>query len=949
MLVFCALPTDLGHHIHYANLLGHVCAERTDVHCPEKGNGMQLPIPRHLIAAATLAFIVGTAVPGNAFAADGSTDLADDNQVVAEVVSSEDNETSNDNILPTADVAGDDANDVSEGVNASVPDVTAVTEDGTEDENSSEPADATSDDVIAEAAESTTSEIDAPEADAELLTTMSDEEARNDGTYVLSSRLDNKMVLDVLRNESKDGANVQIYTSNGTAAQKWNVRYVADGLYNILKYNTNMALSIANGVVKNGANVELRKLDSTGTDGSQLWSFVDLNNGYYNIVSSLDSRYVLDIWGSKAKNCQNVQVWNSNNTKAQQFKMFESKIADPSDSNIPITDGTYTLKCAYNKNWSVDITNGSKASGTNAQLYSSNSSQAQKFYFKPDGKGYYTITVIGSAKVLSAVNASPIAANNVVQSTYTGADIQKWALHKHSDSNGYEIVNKATGLSLDVSGGVYSKGRNIQTYYRNNSEAQRFALDRTNALSNGIYAISSLLNTNKMLDIEGGSTASGTPLQIYSSNSVPAQRFGVEILESSDGKELYMIKTAASGGYLTTNSNPGDVAVVQRGSHSTASNDYNTWELIWNGTYFSMRNVAKGKVLDIPGGNTSSGKDLQVYSANGTTAQHFYFNPANLLVNGTYLINSTVPNQKLVLDVANASKSYDENIQAYTKSGHIAQQFTITAVNSTSDLYVIKNVNSGMAVSIKLTEPDPDSVVQKSYNSNLESQKWKAEIGDGGSVIFINWLSVKYGNSDMALTVSGGTSAQPRANVYQDELVTGSSRKAQQWKLTRIGWYVSGNTYRYYDINGDATSFNASSYDSWKRYKDRTSNTKYLMVIDRDRCWANIYTKVAGQWQPLKSWRCAVGSKGSPTPVGEWLTSGRRGTTHVDVEYTAKWVIEVKSPWAFNIHSTPFKPDGRVLTARLGAWITGGCCRLAVDNAHWVYDNIRGGTRVITY
>ena len=121
------------------------------------------------------------------------------------------------------------------------------------------------------------------------------------------------------------------------------------------------------------------------------------------------------------------------------------------------------------------------------------------------------------------------------------------------------------------------------------------------------------------------------------------------------------------------------------------------------------------------------------------------------------------------------------------------------------------------------------------------------------------------------------------------------------------------------------------------------------MVIDRDRCWANIYTKVAGQWQPLKSWRCAVGSKGSPTPVGEWLTSGRRGTTHVDVEYTAKWVIEVKSPWAFNIHSTPFKPDGRVLTARLGAWITGGCCRLAVDNAHWVYDNIRGGTRVITY
>ena len=354
-----------------------------------------------------------------------------------------------------------------------------------------------------------------------------------------------------------------------------------------------------------------------------------------------------------------------------------------------------------------------------------------------------------------------------------------------------------------------------------------------------------------------------------------------------------------------------------------------------------MRNVAKGKVLDIPGGNTSSGKDLQVYSANGKTAQHFYFNPANLLVNGTYLINSTIPNQKLVVDVVNASKNGGANIQAYTKSGHIAQQFTITATNSTSDLYVIKNVNSGRVLSIN---PSGDAnVTQEAAGYDLKSRRWKAEIGDGGSVIFVNEFS------GLALTVSGGTSAQPRANVYQDELVSGSSRKAQQWKLTRIGWYVSGNSYRYYDINGDATTFNASSYDSWKLYKNRTSDTKYLMVIDRDRCWANIYTKVAGQWQPLKSWRCAVGSKGSPTPVGEWLTSGRRGTTHVDVEYTAKWVIEVKSPWAFNIHSTPFKPDGRVLTARLGAWITGGCCRLAVDNAHWVYDNIRGGTRVITY
>lgn len=895
---------------------------------------MQLPIPRHLIAAATLAFVVGTAVPGNAFAADGSTDLADDNQVVAEAVSSEDNETSVDEAPQAADAEKGGIGEVVAEGDTSVPEVTTETEDSIDDETLVEPANAIPTDATAEAAAEIT-----PEADTALLTTMGgaedEQQSVPDGTYTIGSLKNNKMVLDVADNGSTNGTNVQIYSSYGSNAQKWDVRHVADGLYNILKHNTDMALSIANGVAKSAANVEIRKLDSSGTDGSQLWCLSKLSNGCFNIISSLDPNIVLDIKNGTVTDRQNVQVYKANDTEAQQFKLFAA--ATPGPSDYMISDGTYTIKCASNKSYSVDIYNGLRSSGANVQLYTYNNTQAQKFYFKSDGKGYYTISVIGSGKVLATTNGSPIVKNNVQQSTYTGANTQKWSLQ--TTSNGIKIVNMASGLTLDVSGGVLARGRNIQGYYDNGTDAQRFVIDKTNALTDGIYVVRSFLDVSKVFDIASASTAENVRVQVYSSNNTTAQRFGIEALTSDTDEELYMIKTGASGGYLTSSG----TTVVQRGNHNTKSNDYNTWKLVWNGTYFSMRNVYTGNVLDLPNAKATNGNKLQTYKANGTNAQHFYFVPANLLVNGTYLINSTVPNQKLVLDVVNASTSYDANIQAFTKSGHIAQQFTITATDSTSDTYKIKNVNSGKIVSVKEAwNGNAANVVQRS-DSNLDSQLWKAEIGDGGSIIFVN------GYSGMALTVSGGTSAQPRANVYQYELANDSSRKAQQWKLTRIGWYVSGNTYRYYDVDGNATTFNASSYDSWNRYKDRTSNTKYLMVIDRDRCWANIYTKVAGQWQPLKSWRCAVGSKGSPTPVGEWLTSGRRGTTHVDVEYTAKWVIEVKSPWAFNIHSTPFKPDGRVLTARLGAWITGGCCRLAVDNAHWVYDNIRGGTRVITY
>jgi hypothetical protein len=94
------------------------------------------------------------------------------------------------------------------------------------------------------------------------------------------------------------------------------------------------------------------------------------------------------------------------------------------------------------------------------QLYTYNNTQAQKFYFKSDGKGYYTISVIGSGKVLATTNGSPIVKNNVQQSTYTGANTQKWSVQ--TTSNGIKIVNKASGLTLDVSGGVLARGRNFQ-------------------------------------------------------------------------------------------------------------------------------------------------------------------------------------------------------------------------------------------------------------------------------------------------------------------------------------------------------------------------------------------------------------------------------------------------------------------------------------------------------
>lgn len=65
-----------------------------------------------------------------------------------------------------------------------------------------------------------------------------------------------------------------------------------------------------------------------------------------------------------------------------------------------VEEGTYIIKSAINQSYVIDVNAGSKSDGANVQLYERNNSNAQKWIIKKVDNKYYTITSVGSNKVL---------------------------------------------------------------------------------------------------------------------------------------------------------------------------------------------------------------------------------------------------------------------------------------------------------------------------------------------------------------------------------------------------------------------------------------------------------------------------------------------------------------------------------------------------------------------
>ena len=481
-----------------------------------------------------------------------------------------------------------------------------------------------------------------------------------------------------------------------------------------------------------------------------------------------------------------------------------------------------------------------------------------------------------------------------------------------------------------------------------NSNAQKFEIKRTRTIADGIYTINSLKSYSSVFNMKGGSSADYTPVQLQTADNMKlAQRFQVLYVGLVGGEEIYRIRTAASGGWLTYTNAKG---LMQYGDHATKVHDANSWKVISNGSYFSLSNAASGRVFNLKGGNTADGTAVQAIAPDKSAEQHFYFTPTNLLGNGSYRLFSGL--STTTLSVKGASEASGANVQANGKTGGLYQMFTLSSTAKTNSTYYLTNVNSGKVVAVANGAKTRGANVVQNMKTGAKSEQWVAQISDGGYVRFVNV------NSGLILAVAGN-SKRAGANVQQN---AARAVDGQRWQPVPTGWSIANGWYEFYDNNGVKISeyhefrngvktpgWHVSAYDSWNRIKRMSSGTKYLGSVDKDRTWTTFFEKRGGIWVPCNEWKCSVGKDSSPTPSGVFRTNGLKFKTNPQNDWFICWY------WTCfqkdrGFHSIPCYPGTtKPCWGGLGERNSGGCVRSPIEKAKWAYDNINKGTKIYIY
>lgn len=142
--------------------------------------------------------------------------------------------------------------------------------------------------------------------------------------------------LDVAGGSSADGANVQQWTDDGSAKQKWTVVDIGGGYYKLISQASGKALEVAGGSTADGSNVQ------QGTDNgtaNQKWKVVDVGGGYAKLLAQSSGK-ALDVVGGYTNDGANVQQWTDNGNPQQKWKF--TLVAETPDTTPPTAPANLT-------------------------------------------------------------------------------------------------------------------------------------------------------------------------------------------------------------------------------------------------------------------------------------------------------------------------------------------------------------------------------------------------------------------------------------------------------------------------------------------------------------------------------------------------------------------------------------------------------------------------------
>ena len=281
-----------------------------------------------------------------------------------------------------------------------------------------------------------------------------------DGSYRIKYDYSGLSV-DIPRCEAFSGQIVEQYTSNTSVAQKWKIYKHDDGTYSIVFMNNlSYAISYHDDVLtlEQYVGASYQKFAITvnaATNDPNTGQNNGDDNGSTNTGTGEDPTTPTDNNGTGT----NDPTPGENN--------------DNTDTQL-IADGIYRINSTLKDNFSLDVNGASIESGTNVQVYTSNTSNAQKWNIKYHKDGdYYSIINIGSNKALDVYGADTSNKANVQIWNQNTSCAQRWKIRKNTD-NTYTFLNVCSNKALDVNGSGTVNKTNVQIYTDSNTKAQKW-------------------------------------------------------------------------------------------------------------------------------------------------------------------------------------------------------------------------------------------------------------------------------------------------------------------------------------------------------------------------------------------------------------------------------------------------------------------------------------------
>lgn len=530
-----------------------------------------------------------------------------------------------------------------------------------------------------------------------------------------------------------------------------------------------LGVADARGIVSAlGLQLKNQSLDTLAKDNRNV-----LADGTYNIQSLVNPNYVLDIYGGYATNGANVQLYRSNDTEAQLFKVTHDSQGYVTFTNV--------------KSGKVlDVYGGTKKNNQNIWQFSSNGSRAQKWIVKPDGNGYVIISALDSNYVLDLSTGKAVNSSNIQLYTYCGSNAQRWKFSK--------LVSKTDKL---------------------NSLAQL----NKNVLADGTYVINTALSSNYVLDVYGGYTWNKANVQLFAKNGTDAQAFKV----THDSQGYVTFTNVNSGKVLdVAGSRAGNNANVQQ--YSLDGSRAQKWIVQKNGSGYTIISALDPNfVLDLSGALVMNGRNIGLYQNNGSKAQQWNFSKhmtdrercdlfaaqnKDKIADGVYYIKNK--NVNYALDVYGGSLYGGANVQLYSLNRSNAQKWKIT--HDSKGYVMFQNVGSGMYLTSGGSGNSANVYQQK--QSNGYNQKWIIMFDTNSNLRIVSAL-----HSNRVLDVHGGMIR----NFSNIQLYDSNNSNAQKWVFEYINTNATGGLMqimgtsqttvaqmvRYYNAN-------ASGYDTFK-------------------------------------------------------------------------------------------------------------------------------------